>query len=65
MFLIFQSSCTAQLPVIDIPVITNEDEEDVDHFHIHLKNEAVKTKKKAAQKKDTSTARKLSGSTNV
>jgi hypothetical protein len=65
MFLIFQSSCTAQLPVIDIPVVTNEDEEDVDHFHTHLKKEAAKTTKKAAQRKDTSAARKSRGSANA
>jgi hypothetical protein len=51
--------------VINIPVITNEDEEDIDHFHTYLKNEGAKTKKKAIQKKDTSAARKSSGSANV
>jgi hypothetical protein len=48
MFFIFQSSCTAQLPVINILMITNEDKEDINHFYTHLRNEAAKTKKKAA-----------------
>ena len=43
----------------------NEDEEDADHFHTHLRKEAAKPKKKAAQKKDTSAARKSSGSANA
>jgi hypothetical protein len=34
--------------VIDIPIITNEDEEDIDYLYIYLRNEAVKIKKKAA-----------------
>jgi hypothetical protein len=38
---------TVQLLIINIPIITNEDEENINHFHIYLKNEAAKTKKKA------------------
>jgi uncharacterized integral membrane protein len=38
---------TVQLLIINIFIITNEDEENINYFYIYLKNEAVKTKKKA------------------
>jgi hypothetical protein len=55
MFLVFQATCTAELPLIDIPNIgDNNGDEGQDHPQSQSRTQKQKTKKKVISKKNSS-----------